>query len=308
MKAIILTSNYPLSLVKDENILSNGKIDNFKSNNSLKNNKTLLSVVHKESKIQKRPLDNAKILLVEDDKINRLIVNNILKRENVDLTKIKNGVEAIEVLKKESFDVILMDIQMPDMNGIEATSIIRNDLKLQTPIIALTANSFESEIEEALEIGMNDYLIKPFEEQDLINVIAKYYKMTKKKNDKALELTVEKIKIKKLYDLQKLEGISKGNVDFLKKMCRLFVKITPSYVKQINNLYEERNIGSLKKLAHKMKPSIDYMGIISLKQDISDLEHLNNENYSLEKLKSLVENTISILTKTVSQIREKELL
>jgi len=307
MKTIFRTSNYQARSFKD-NILSNGEIYNFKLNSLEINTSAPLSVVYKKKRGQKRVLEGVKILLVEDDKINRLIVNNILKQQNVDLTKVKNGVEAVEILKKESFDLILMDIQMPNMNGIEATSIIRNELKNQVPIIALTANSFGDEIDEVLEVGMNDFLIKPFEEQDLINVIEKYYKMFSKKKDESLEGTGENTTFKKLYDLEKLEGMSKGNVDFLKKMCNLFVKITPDYLKKINSLYEERNISSLKKLAHKMKPSIDYMGIVSIKQDIRDLEHLNNDNYSLEKLKSLVENVINTLSEVVLQIRKKELL
>ena len=298
MKTIFLTSNYPVRSTKEKNILLN---------DPKTNTITPLSIVYKKDKLWKGPLYNAKILLVEDDKINRLIVNNILKRQNVALTKVKNGVQAIEILKKESFDLILMDIQMPDMNGIEATNIIRDELKMQTPIIALTANSFGSEIDEVMEVGMNDYLIKPFEEQDLINVITKYYNVTPKKKKTALVVTVVNTTKKLLYNLHKLEKLSKGNSAFLKKMCRLFVKLTPDYLKQINDLYEERNISSLKELAHKMKPSIDYMGITSLKQDIKDLEHLDNEQYSLEKLRSLVKNTTSILTEVVSQIRKKEL-
>jgi len=299
MRTTFLTSNYPVRSTKEENILLNDpKINTI----------TPLSVVYNKNKIRKGLLYNVKILLVEDDKINRLIVNNILKRQNVNLTKVENGVQAIEILKKESFDLILMDIQMPDMNGIEATNIIRNELKMRTPIIALTANSFGSEIDEVMEVGMNDYLIKPFEEQDLINVITKHYTVIPKKKNITLAVAVVNTTKKLSYNLQKLEKLSKGNTAFLKKMCNLFVKLTPDYLKQINRLYEERNISSLKKLAHKMKPSIDYMGITSLKQDISDLEHLNNDNYSLKKLKSLVDNTTSIHTEVVYQIRKKELL
>jgi len=294
MKTTFLTSNHPIKLTKGENILSD---------DSKINDRTSLSVVYKESKAHK----GVKILLVEDDKINRLLVNNILKRQDINLTKVNNGIEAIEVLKKEKFDLILMDIQMPDMNGIESTSIIRNELKIQTPIIALTANLFGSEIDEVMEVGMNDYLIKPFKEQDLINVIIKHYNVIPKKKNTTLIVAVVNTTKNMLYNLQKLEKMSKGNVDFLTKMCHLFVKITPSYLKQINDLYEKRDVSSLKKLAHKMKPSIDYMGIISLKQDIRTLEHLNNENYSLERLKSLVENTTNILTEVVLQIRKKEL-
>lgn len=120
-------------------------------------------------------LNNVKVLLVEDNEFNRIVACFTLKACNCDVVEAIDGKEAIEILKSgEHFDVILMDLQMPIMDGFEATRIIRNELKLSTPIIALTANAFKSELEQCLKLGMDDYITKPFEEEKLIAIMLKY--------------------------------------------------------------------------------------------------------------------------------------
>lgn len=119
-------------------------------------------------------LQNISILLVEDNAINRLVAQKSLENYNCAIIEVSNGIESVEILKTQKFDIILMDIIMPEMDGLEATKIIRNKLKITTPIIAFTANAFKSEIEKFIEIGMDDYVIKPFDENILIETIAKH--------------------------------------------------------------------------------------------------------------------------------------
>ncbi|MBF4488061.1 PAS domain S-box protein [Flavobacterium sp. CSZ] len=114
------------------------------------------------------------VLLVEDSSINRMVAINSLHYFNCVVTEAVNGIQAIEILKLKSFDIILMDVQMPEMDGIEATIKIREELKLQTPIIALTASAFKSEFDKCKNAGMDDYITKPFEEFDLIETISRY--------------------------------------------------------------------------------------------------------------------------------------
>ena len=140
---------------------------------NLKKGKTINSLIN-NSNCAKLNLENISILLVEDNAINRILAKRSLLNYNCNITEVSNGHQAVEVLKNHKFDVILMDIIMPEMDGIEATRYIRNELKIDTPIIAFTANAFKSEIEKFLELGMNDYVIKPFDENLLIQTIAKY--------------------------------------------------------------------------------------------------------------------------------------
>lgn len=124
-------------------------------------------------------LTGVKVLLVEDNKINRLIAGKALEMLGTTYVEAINGIEAIEILKNESFDLILMDIQMPEMDGVEATKWIRNQMNISTPIVALTANVFRQDIDSYLEIGMNDYIIKPFDEEDFLKKISENVKTGK---------------------------------------------------------------------------------------------------------------------------------
>jgi PAS domain S-box-containing protein len=146
-------------------------------------------ILFSKSKIENSPLKRidfelidltgVKVLLVEDNKINRLIAGKALEMLGTTYVEAINGIEAIEILKNESFDLILMDIQMPEMDGVEATKWIRNQMNISTPIVALTANVFRQDIDSYLEIGMNDYIIKPFDEEDFLTKISENVKTGK---------------------------------------------------------------------------------------------------------------------------------
>lgn len=122
----------------------------------------------------RRPL---KVLLADDNKLNKMVISIFLKKNKAEVTEAENGEEAIEKLSRDlSYDLILMDIQMPVMDGIEATRHIRSVMKNEIPIIAITANAAKDELMHFVRIGMNDYLLKPFDEQKLMEKICYYVK------------------------------------------------------------------------------------------------------------------------------------
>ncbi|WP_234568252.1 ATP-binding protein [Rhodohalobacter sp. 614A] len=114
-------------------------------------------------------LKGMNVLLVEDNHINKLVVSTLFDKWGIHYDWGENGEEALEFLKKKKYDIILMDIQMPIMSGLEATEIIRKDLKLNLPIIALTAHAFKEDEERCIESGMDDVIVKPFEPFLLFN-------------------------------------------------------------------------------------------------------------------------------------------
>lgn len=115
------------------------------------------------------------VLLVEDDEINLIIASHFLLKNGINIRKANNGVEAIDILKQNSFDLILMDIEMPIMDGLEATPIIRQmEGNGQIPIVALTAHSHPEKIEEFEQAGMDGYILKPFDQQKMDDMIQKY--------------------------------------------------------------------------------------------------------------------------------------
>lgn len=119
---------------------------------------------------------NLKILVTEDEAINRLYITTVLSRKGWIVDEATNGLEAIRLCEKNSYDIILMDISMPDLNGIEATKRIREKEEGEThlPIIALTAHAFPSDRKNFLEAGMDDVIVKPLSEETLMKTISKY--------------------------------------------------------------------------------------------------------------------------------------
>jgi CheY-like chemotaxis protein len=115
-------------------------------------------------------LKEKRILVAEDNQFNRLLVEMIFQKHHLSYTMVENGIQAVELAKAEHFDIILMDIQMPEMDGIEATRKIRRMKKETRPmILAVTANAIKEELEDYLKKGFDDYLTKPFDEGQLLN-------------------------------------------------------------------------------------------------------------------------------------------
>ncbi|HEX8577159.1 MAG TPA: PAS domain S-box protein, partial [Flavobacterium sp.] len=152
-------------------------------------------------------IEGITVLLVEDNELNRMVARTSLENFHCNVTEAENGIKALEILKVHKFDIILMDIQMPELDGLEVTNSIRKELKLLTPIIALTANAFKSEIEECRAAGMDDYITKPFDEITLLELIAQHT-VHKKENNHSLEKSFLK---EKLYDLNAINSLSRGN-------------------------------------------------------------------------------------------------
>jgi PAS domain S-box-containing protein len=123
--------------------------------------------------IQNKSLQGFHILLVDDNNINLFLAQTILSKWHAEVTTATNGEEAIQAITRGNFDLVLMDLQMPILDGFEATRIIRDDFKNETPIIAFTANALNSEKETCLSIGMNDYLTKPIQPDHLYSAILK---------------------------------------------------------------------------------------------------------------------------------------
>jgi PAS domain S-box-containing protein len=146
-----------------QSVLSKGSLFNFTID--LRSSSKAVRFESKKDLIM--DFNNIKILVVEDNEVNMLMISAMLKKWNCQVLKAINGKEAIDILGKENVDLILMDLHMPKMGGMEASEIIRNKLNLNTPIIALTANAIVGEAEKCIKAGMNDFISKPFKQIQL---------------------------------------------------------------------------------------------------------------------------------------------
>ncbi len=240
-------------------------------------------------------LKGLKILLVEDNEMNSFIATQSLHYFGCVVEVANNGKVAIDKLKTDKPDLILMDIQMPEMDGIEATKFIRNEMSITTPIIALTANAFKKDIDLYLSIGMNDYVTKPFEEAVLFNTIANTLNI-KTKN---IQVTLDTDNGKKdtpLFDLSNIKTLSRGDQSFVNKMVEIFIDHTPTSIAEIKTAFEQKDYTTISKIAHRMKPSIDNMGIQTLKNPIRELESKskaeNTDRMEIATLINIIENTL----------------
>ena len=159
------------SQLKIESLRGRGTTISFEIDFKKSTNNSVLPL-NKISTLELNNIGGKKVLLVEDNKINRLIAGKSLEIMGCTFEEAINGIEAIEILKIKSFDLILMDIQMPDMDGVEATKIIRNEMKITTPIVALTANVFKQDLDSYIAVGMNDFIIKPFDEENFFEKVS----------------------------------------------------------------------------------------------------------------------------------------
>lgn len=122
-----------------------------------------------------------KVLVVDDNQINRLLLNKVLTRWGINADFAENGLQAVEkIVSNHNYDVVLMDIYMPEMGGVEATGIIRakeDPYFKELPIIALTASMLNTEVNEMENAGMNDYILKPFDPKNLFDKLSRYQKV-----------------------------------------------------------------------------------------------------------------------------------
>lgn len=125
---------------------------------------------------EKISLANFNILAAEDNKANQMLLKHMLNKYDASITMAENGKEVIGLLKNNRYDLVLMDIQMPEMDGYTAIRTIKKEKSFNTPVIAMTAYVSEAEIQKCMQAGFDDYLPKPFEEQALLSVISKYHK------------------------------------------------------------------------------------------------------------------------------------
>jgi PAS domain S-box-containing protein len=307
-------SGLGMSITKELVQLMNGTIEiKSKKNHGTSIHLKFLIPIGDQTKLLKEympeNIDNdilIEILLVEDNEFNRLVAGNTLSYFNCHVTEAVNGLEAINILKSgKRFDIILMDLQMPVMDGFESTSIIRNELKINTPIIALTANAFKSELEQCMNIGMNDCVTKPFEEEKLIGAIYKLTNFDAKKSVVIEEMQNDSQQ--KLYNLNQLLSISRNDLSYCKKMIGIFIEQSSISISQINEAYEAKNLDAVYNVAHRIKPSIDLMGIEVLRDTIRFIEKNAKDLNDSEDLKKQIEILFTVLNKVIFQLKEEEL-
>ncbi|MEY3834613.1 MAG: hypothetical protein RI989_41 [Bacteroidota bacterium] len=203
-----------------------------------------------------KSLKGLRVLAVEDNELNRMVLQVILKKCEVVVSIAHNGQEAIDMIQEDEYDIVLMDVQMPIVDGLEATKYIREELKYTTPIIGLSANAMREEVEICRQAGMNDYLVKPYSERALVEVMKKWSSLeaiiveeTSSENDGS-ELDISMLKQYVGNDTNVLRDVVSGYLEHL-----------PPQLDRLELALVGSDVLALRHELHQLKASMEIIGV-----------------------------------------------
>ena len=255
--------------------------------------------------INYQSLGKRRILVVEDMDVNQFLIRRIIESWGLEVEIANNGLEAIDKVIESDYDLILMDIQMPEMDGVEATHRIRQlpSRKSLIPIVALTANFLKGDRERFKAAGMNDFLPKPFNESTLFVVISNNIDRHPKMS---MSLGREKKPVNtssKLYDLSNVRGMSGGDEVFVHGLVQLFVKSTPEMLQQMQDEAKQCNWEGVSRVAHKLKGAVEAMGITIVKEELRIISINGRKGVDVDELPELVDHVLTALEPCLQQVR-----
>lgn len=242
-------------------------------------------------------LTGLRILVAEDNLINQKVVKNTLERQGVILTIASNGQEAIQQVKRGGFDLILMDIQMPEVDGYKATRYLRQVMKCTLPIIAMTADALKGEEDKCKEAGMDGYISKPFEPDQLYRIIAEKTGIVSAHNSGPAN-TESLPAPDQLVDFSFLKELAGADHKYFHDVLEIFISTMPDGLQQLASLAEAGDdMDALAKQAHFLKSSVGVVKVADMFDQLARVEHLARERASLMSIRSLVESLQALYEK-----------
>lgn len=219
---------------------------------------------------------NVRILVAEDNAINQKVVLSMLQNNGFKATAVGNGLEVLKTLRDIQFDLILMDCQMPEMDGYEATRIIREDATIgqqNIPIIALTASAIKGDKEKCLDAGMNDYLAKPVAQRELIATMKKWLTLNAEVksglSEPLADIWGEKLDLNILKTLRNL-----GDELLFRSLLQMYIESVPPKLVSIDMAFQHKDIKALKFGAHNLKSASASLGAITIRNICQQIENI----------------------------------
>ena len=237
------------------------------------------------------------ILLAEDFKVNQEVIRPILEKQGFLVTIVVDGTEVLTAVQKNDYDLILMDIQMPAMNGLEATRKIRsldNPFKASVPIIALTAHALKGDRERFLEAGMDEYVTKPVRTNELLNAVSKFLKYEQDQTPECKPVSFPEEEIDLNYALKLLDN----DTELLLANCRAIIEYLPGKMDELNQAVSARDYPAVERLAHSIKSAAKSMGAEKMTDTAFEIEQSGNRAQSqpiIEKMPLLNRQTEAML-------------
>jgi PAS domain S-box-containing protein len=253
--------------------------------------------------LQARPL---KVLLAEDNHLNQRLATIVLSNLGHTPILARNGREALAMVQSELPDIVLMDVQMPEMDGLEATRAIRalaDPVLRNIPIIALTAHALRREIERCLDAGMNAFLAKPFQAEALAAKIAEFANTARN----PLPLMAQKAESQAL-DLGQLNEMVGNDEGFRRELIAIFLTEVPKAIQQMQQAMQYGDSAALAKVAHSIKPSLVLFKVPNATALLSEIESALDTQKHLETIVPHVEDLIRAAEGTVEALKRTEIV
>ncbi|MCW9046683.1 MAG: ATP-binding protein [Gammaproteobacteria bacterium] len=230
-------------------------------------------------------ISDLRVLVVDDNSINLKVATTLLENEGARVTSADSGSKALYIIENHKFDIILMDLEMPDMSGIETTRIIRESrlCSEDTPIIALTAHAFSDISVDVIESGMNDLLAKPYKPQTLFEIINSWMSHN---NKQLLEDSLNKNEHELLqtYNYESAIETVGGDSNIAKELLNDFLDSLIEFEKSINDAHKNSNYEKLYDLTHKLSGSTSAIGAFALHAETITLQNLLKQKPLSDKL------------------------
>jgi CheY-like chemotaxis protein/HPt (histidine-containing phosphotransfer) domain-containing protein len=242
------------------------------------------------------------ILVADDEEYNRMLLGTIFKKWNIRFKCVSNGKDAVLLASDSFFDIVLMDLRMPEMNGYDAAKEIRSRYQ-QTKIIALTAGNYSDDIAKCKEVGMEGYLLKPFSERELytaiLHALGKNTVPLTQSPTPDLLTDADELKLDELY------RVSGGDERFVDEMLALFIKSSNEGVQLLDGHLNSLNWNGLSDAAHKMAPPCKHLGAMNLYRNLKELEKLGNNSPDFTLAKQIVETVKTQVNRITLEIEQK---
>ncbi|HSJ66279.1 MAG TPA: ATP-binding protein [Anditalea sp.] len=246
-----------------------------------------------------RNIKDLVILLVEDNNVSQLLALSYLTSKGANVDVANNGAEALEKAKSKKYDIILMDIQMPQMSGIEAAKKVRHEPNINqgTPLIAFTANVLRTDLEAYGNAGFNDFLAKPFLENDLYRIVALHAQVSDI-DDPEFKTEVENVNKgakETLYSFSNLGSLAQ-NKEFVQQMMEMFITSVPDQVQSLEKAINEKSWSIVIEISHSLKSTfgnIQIQDAYEASREIEAIASIEGEKSELVKLVAKVQLSVN---------------
>ena len=248
-----------------------------------------------------------KILIVEDNDVNRMVVNIMMRDWNWKIDNASDGSVAIDMIEQNNYDLVLMDIEMPGMNGYKTTEHIRKNIsapKNGIPILAMTAHANTSEKDKCLNAGMNDYVSKPFDAAELkTKIIALCTSDASEKNEKteSTSCTSEE----RITNLTFLRQLADNNESFFKDFILLFLQNAPETIKDLETSLDKKDYNGIRQAAHKIKPTLSYLGMKESHLAAVKTEENAKEQKDIVEITTLIKKIKDACNKAYAELEQE---